>query len=302
MTLGNIIKLVFGRIGKEINFLKECCKMHKLMIRRRVPILIEYPMNTVPRQGWGKPTHEGIKEVLDRNRGKYIETMESYVSLRDVISNIPFEQSDDPKEPCWHNNWMGGFGALSLYGMLADHNPEQYVEIGSGFSTKFVRKAITDRCLKTKITSIDPCPRAQINELCDVVIRKRLEDADLSIFEELQSGDIVFFDGSHYCFMNSDVTVFFLEILPKLRPGVILFIDDIFLPDDYPPAWMGRYYSEQYMLATTLLADSSRYEVILPCWHIHKDDQLRHVRDKIWQGLGVELGPGNGIWLKISGN
>jgi len=300
MTLANIIKLVPGRIAKEINFLKECCKMHKSIIRRRVPIMIEYPMDPLPRQGWGKPTHDRIRELLDRSREKYIETMKSYMSLRDVISNIPFEQSDDPAEPCWHNNWLGGFGALSLYGMLADLDPEQYVEIGSGFSTRFARKAVTDKHLKTKITSIDPCPRAEIDELCDVVIRKGLQDADLTIFEELKSGDIVFFDGSHYCFMNSDVTVFFLEILPKLRPGVLVYIDDIFLPDDYPPQWSRRYYSEQYMLATTLLADQGRYEIMLPCWHIHKEDQLRNVRDKIWQGLGVQLGPGNGIWIKIS--
>ena len=100
--------------------------------------------------------------------------------------------------------------------------------------------------------------------------------------------------------MNSDVTVFFLEILPKLKSGVKVFIDDIFLPEDYPPDWVERNYSEQYLLATLLLANSERYEVMLPCWYINIDEQLSEVRDNVLRKIGEGLGGVNGIWLNIN--
>ena len=139
-----------------------------------------------------------------------------------------------------------------------------YVEIGSGNSTKFVARAIADHRLDAEIISIDPEPRAEIDALCDQVLRSPLEHCDLGVFDTLGAGDIVFADNSHQSFMNSDVTVFFCEILPRLARGVIVGIHDIFLPDDYPADWAGRYYSEQYLLACYLLAETRRFDVVLP--------------------------------------
>jgi hypothetical protein len=70
-------------------------------------------------------------------------------------------------------------------------------------------------------------------------------------------------DGSHRVLMNSDATVFFLEVLPRLKPGVVVHMHDIFLPNDYPLRWRELYYSEQYMLAAYLLA-GEKLKVLLP--------------------------------------
>src|SRR5438309_380721 len=82
--------------------------------------------------------------------------------------------------------------------------------------TMWVARARRDGALATTITSIDPNPRAGIDELCDRVLRSPLELADLSVFEELTAGDIVLCDGSHRIFMNSDVAAFQLDVLPSL--------------------------------------------------------------------------------------
>ncbi len=76
---------------------------------------------------------------------------------------------------------------------------------------------------------------------------------DLALFRELQAGDVLFIDSSHRCFMNSDVTVLFLEVLPNLPPGVLVQVHDIFIPYDYPREWVERYYAEQYLLSCYLL-------------------------------------------------
>jgi hypothetical protein len=65
---------------------------------------------------------------------------------------------------------------LSTVGIVTKLNPKRYIEVGSGNSTKYVRRAISDHGLRTKIISIDPHPRAVIDTICDEVIRERLED------------------------------------------------------------------------------------------------------------------------------
>ena len=124
-------------------------------------------------------------------------------------------------------------------------------------------RARRDGGLSTHLTSIDPAPRAEIDALCDEVIRAPLEGADLGILGRLQPGDMLFFDGSHRVFMNADTVAFFLDVLPALPPGVIVGVHDIRLPDDYPPEFAERWYSEQYLLACWLLAESPRVKPLL---------------------------------------
>jgi hypothetical protein len=85
-----------------------------------------------------------------------------------------------------------------------------------------------------------------------------------SIFDELEAGDIVFFDGSHRSFMNSDVTVFFIDVLPRIKPGVIVHLHDINLPWDYPDFFKTWYWNEQYMLAVYLMCSKDTLNPLLP--------------------------------------
>jgi hypothetical protein len=44
-------------------------------------------------------------------------------------------------------------------------------------------------------------------------------------------------DATHMAHMNSDVVVLFTEVSPRLAPGVLIAMDDVFLPWDYPAEW-----------------------------------------------------------------
>jgi hypothetical protein len=74
--------------------------------------------------------------------------------------------------------------------------------------------------------------------------------------------------------MSSDVTVLFTEVLPRLAPGVLVGIDDVFLPWDYPATWAGRWYAEQYLLAVLLLSGDPTWQVALPGWWVSNDAAL----------------------------
>jgi len=233
-----------------------------------------YPINPASRWGFGQPVHPQIFQKLRQQRSEIDKLLTGFTSCRPILDSISFAGDFNSTVPYWNNGWFSYFSAASLIMMVATNRPSRYFEIGSGNSTKFARYAIKKAGLQTYITSIDPQPRAEVDSLCDRVIRKRLEDCDLSIFDELASGDILFLDGSHRTFSNSDVTVFFLELLPRLKTGVVVHLHDIYLPWDYPPEWNKRMYSEQYMLAAMLLCPTQPFKVLLPNYFIYRDPEL----------------------------
>jgi hypothetical protein len=200
---------------------------------------------------------------LNENRAIYSELCEDIASYRKYFADTP-SNADGSVLPHWRNRFMPPLDGLSLYALLVRHRPTRYIEIGSGNSTKFARKAITDHNLPTKIISVDPSPRAEIDALCDRVIRMPLQSAVDGLLATIQPGDLLFYDGSHHVFTSSDAAVFFTEILPMIPAGCCYGIHDIFLPDDYPVRWFRRFYNEQYLWAAYLAGDPARDRVVFP--------------------------------------
>jgi len=265
------------------------------------PILLDFPVNPTPRYGYGKPPHPKLYEIINRNRNAYKNTLGNFLRFKENFLNIPLKNENNTKDPSWVNEFFTGLDAVTLYSLLCLNDPKRLIEIGSGYSTQFARRAIIDHNLQTKITSIDPHPRAGIDLICDTVIRQPLEDMDLSLFDELEAGDFLFVDGSHRCFTNSDVTVVFLEVLPRLRNGVLVEFHDIFLPYDYIPEWRERYYSEQYLLAVQILSENNKFNIIFPALFISEDAELNKILNPLWNEprmQGVER-IGGSFWIQV---
>ena len=265
------------------------------------PILIDYPPHTSARYGYSVPPHEILLDRFRRGREEYRALLTEFLCHAERLGSIPLRPPDGGSEPGWVNGYLPGLDAAALYGLIALRAPRRYLEIGSGNSTKFARRAVSDLGLSTEIVSIDPHPRASVSALTDRRIERPLERVPLEEFDALLGpGDFLFFDGSHRCFTNSDVTVFFLEILPRLRPGVWVQIHDVTLPWDYPPEWSGRYYSEQYVLAAYLLGGGGGSRVALPNAFVSRDPELSKILDPVWDRPGlesVERG-GSSLWLE----
>lgn len=240
--------------------------------------LIELDFGVRPRvrYGHGQPVDPLMQAKLAAVSGRVGETMDRLSPLLKPMLTIPSHPVDDAAEPNWINLAFPALDAMTLYGMIADRKPRRFVEIGSGFSTKFARRAIRDHGLDTRIVSIDPQPRAEIDAICDEVMRLPLEEVPLSFFEALTPDDLVFFDGSHRAFQNSDVSVFFTELLPRLPSGLMFGVHDIFSPADYPPEWLEWYFSEQYLLTCWLLA-GDKLQIEIPAAFISETPEL-HAR------------------------
>ena len=158
-----------------------------------------------------------------------------------------------PPEPRWGQSWFPRLDGAAAYALVRSHAPGRIVEVGSGHSTRILVRAAADANAGTRITCIDPQPRAALRGL-EVEWRECvLGAADLPLFEALEPGDIAFFDSSHILWPGTDVDMMLNRILPVLAPGVLVHIHDILLPDPYPSAWEWRGYTEQNGLAGWLL-------------------------------------------------
>lgn len=83
------------------------------------------------------------------------------------------------------------------------------------------------------------------------VVRKKVEEVELSFFSRLQGNDILFIDSSHIICPQGDVLFEYLELLPSLNKGVIVHVHDIFSPKNYLKQWLQDeiwFWNEQYLL------------------------------------------------------
>jgi hypothetical protein len=265
-----------------------------------VQVTLDYPVTPIPRWGHGRPPHPGLYRILDRDRERYRRHLTEIAALSPQLRALPFAALEsDPLEPAWVNPWFSGLDLAALYMFVARHRPARYIEIGSGWTTKITRRAARDAGVDLHITSIDPRPRAEIDRLCDLVVRRAAEDVDVDLFSGLGPGDILFIDGSHRALTNSDCVMLFLEVLPELKSGVLVHVHDVFLPYDYPPEWSERFYSEQYLLAAWLLAEGPRIRVELPNMFVSHDADLRSELNPLWrEELAAIQRHGGSFWLR----
>jgi hypothetical protein len=265
-------------------------------------IQIDYPTSSRNEPRYlSHATNPYIDRALEANLDVYRNWIAAFERYFDKLRRIPAESESMEDVPSYANCFLPGLDCVALYCLIAEIKPRIYLEVGSGNSTKFVRRSILDNHLETKIISIDPEPRVGIDKLCDEIYRKSLEDTPLTLFDRLGADDILFIDNSHRCFMNSDVTVCFLDVMPRLAPGVFLQLHDIFWPVDYPAEWRDRYYNEQYILGALLANGLVNYDIVFPAYFVAQNPEFQGVMDRFWKS-STELSKverhGGSFWMR----
>ena len=168
--------------------------------------------------------------------------------------------------------WYGPMDMQSLYAMVRDARPDRVLELGSGFSSLVIDRALADgergaAAGQAEHIVVDPFPSPVLEHLRPSA-RVRVESAaevDGGLFERLEPGDVLFVDTSHVVRPGGEVTRVVLELLPRLAAGVLIHFHDIFLPYPYPRILYDRYnvhWQEQYLLAA-FLAFNPRFAVRL---------------------------------------
>lgn len=182
-------------------------------------------------------------------------------------------------------------------GMILDLEPDQIVEVGSGFSTRIARRSIQYGGLRTQLRVIDPQPRADIREDADDITQSRVEDVD-SASLRLTDRSILFIDSSHICRMKGDIPFLYCRILPSLPKGAVVHIHDIYIPYEYPNIYGKWLWNEQYTLFCSL-AHSSKFEVLLAT-HLLSRTHTNAMREAISPAVSPETNShcGCSFWIR----
>jgi predicted O-methyltransferase YrrM len=263
-------------------------------------IVTEYPYYPHSRPIEAAAGGRRLNARFQAEEDRYAGTLRCVARHVGSLLRIPREQ-EDPIGPFWANDWFPPLDGASLYGLIAENAPRRYIEVGSGISTRFARRAIRDMDLRTRIVSIDPHPHTVIDALCDEAVRSRMEEVPRDFWEGIGPDDMLFVDNSHRSFPNSDVTVFFAEVLPALPPGTIWGLHDILLPWDYPQAWSDRFYNEQYLLLAYLLGGADGDEIVLPAKWVSSQPLLHDILARLWarEDLFRNVGTHGGcFWMR----
>ena len=151
---------------------------------------------------------------------------------------------------------FGPGDAEFLYSAIRHFKPARILEVGSGFSTLIAAAAVAtnrreDAAYRCAIRCIEPYEMQWLERLEGVeVIRSRIEEVPDALVAELRANDILFIDSSHVIRPQGDIVREYLELLPLLKPGVLVHLHDIFTPRDYPRQWVVeevRLWNEQYL-------------------------------------------------------
>jgi len=200
---------------------------------------------------------------IDWNVDEQLAKLNAF-NFQDEFQDVPEKYASETEFHFKNDSYESG-DAEYWYNIIRLKRPKKIIEIGSGHSTKIARLAIKkngscDAAYKCKHICIEPYEMPWLEKIGVEVLRKKAEDVDISFFQQLEADDILFIDSSHVIRPQGDVLFELLELIPTLKPGVIVHIHDIFSPRDYLKEWVVdevRLWNEQYLLEAFLSYNSS---------------------------------------------
>jgi predicted O-methyltransferase YrrM len=169
-----------------------------------------------------------------------------------------------------NNGFFEMVDADVAYCMVRERRPRRIIEVGGGSSTRVMAAAVLaneNEGSPCELITVEPYPDEALRRGFEGLARlvpRRVQDAPRVLFESLDPGDFLFIDSSHVVTVGSDVVFEFFEIIPRLKPGVIVHLHDIFYPADYPRDAVLKFlwfWSEQYLLEALLMSNTG-FEVL----------------------------------------
>jgi predicted O-methyltransferase YrrM len=228
--------------------------------------------------------------------------LEFLSALERVYPEQPFpEQPRKDRRYHLDNKYFPYSDGIFLYGMLRAAQPRKVLEVGSGFSSaalldvneRFFDDAVECTFIEPDTGRLEKLLRGRDRERVRV-FERRVQEVSLEEFTRLEAGDILFLDSSHVVKIGSDVQRVFNEILPALRPGVLIHFHDIFFPFEYPRRWVyrGVAWNEAYVLRAFLQHNES-YRIV--AWN----DYLERAHgERIRASLPLCTRNSGSLWLR----
>lgn len=196
------------------------------------------------------------------------------------------EPTNNPADFYVDNQGFSYGCAAALHSVIRYYKPKKVIEIGSGNSSQVIVRALKLNKEKehqaAQYIVIDPYPTPFLTKRylgCHKILKQKVEMVKPEFFDQLGKDDILFIDSGHTVRIGGDVNFLYLDVLPRLKPGVLVHIHDIGLPYEYPKAYatnevFRQFWTEQYLLQSFLVYNQE-FEILLAMNHLmidHKKD------------------------------
>jgi predicted O-methyltransferase YrrM len=215
---------------------------------------------------------------------------------------FPTERPDPVREYWSRSRMYPALDAWVLQAFVRHLEPARVMDVGAGHSslvTARVNRELMDG--RIDFTTIDPFPPEALKDGVPGMTRLRIEEVQATppdVFEALGENDLLFIDTSHVAKTGGDVPWIYNEILPRLQPGVVVHIHDIFMPGDYPEQWVleGRAWNEQY-LVQAFLAFNPAFEILFGNYWMRTNhwDRLQRVFPNL---TDEHRDRGSSLWIR----
>lgn len=277
----NILAQFFSRIARSGSGSDACLRLGFL------PMLVDY--------------HSPVPDLADLEKRKVWDRRspmtgvdfrpDSQVAFLSKMGQAFGHECDWPahstgaREQFYTENTSFGYGcAAGTHTIIRQFKPRRVIEIGSGNSSKVIAAALARNAAESKrpadYTIIDPYPAPALEENVPGITRllkQRVELLDADFFDQLAENDVLFIDSGHTVRIGGDVNFLFLDVLPRLAPGVIVHIHDIGLPYEYPKVYATNpafrvFWTEAYLLQAFLCFNAG-YEVLMALGYLMTDQQ-----------------------------
>jgi Methyltransferase domain len=259
---------------------------------------------------WKKPSSlAAVKYDLEAFRISLRSLMQKYWHEFDAL-------------PSYRENRTLGFGpgyteldAMLLYMMIRELQPKRYLEVGSGLSTYYCSIAAQENAKQgrsVQIICVEPYPFDKLFTIPGIrVIKDEVQNVGRDEFLKLEAGDVLFIDSSHVVRLDGDVPYLFLEILPIIKPGVVIHIHDIPFPYNFPypaeywvlgtapgaPYW--PIYWNEAMLLQAFLAFNRDFEIIQSTPLLrHHDEPFLEQLVPTYRSVAKEPNTFSSLWLR----
>lgn len=206
---------------------------------------------------------------IDMNEASQLEVLRSLAEFSGELADVG-SAVQAPGVFHFNNGLFDHTDARMLYALLRLFKPTRVVEVGSGYSSLMAARALAQNREEGKegsLVCIEPYPREWLRTPLGgrLLLEQPVQETPIDEFSSLAANDVLFIDSSHVVRIAGDVRFEFLELLPRLAPGVLVHVHDIFLPEEYPEKWVlkeRRFWTEQYLLQA-FLAFNNEFEVLL---------------------------------------
>jgi hypothetical protein len=211
---------------------------------------------------------------IDWNDAEQLSVLQQF-NFNEELKTIPLDKTNELHFYVNNPAFTSG-DAEYLYNLIRLKKPSKFFEIGSGYSTLLATQAVSknqseNSAYKCKHICIEPYEMPWLEKTGVTVLRERVENVNKNLFLELGENDILFIDSSHIIRPQGDVLYEYLELLPILKPGVIVHVHDIFSPRDYLKQWLVdevKLWNEQYLLEA-FLSGNREWKIIGALNYLH---------------------------------